>query len=172
MSDASIGDMVGGNDSCPEIVFRGKKYAVGRPDQKAKARLEKLAAAVAINEVRALKDVLPADAYQEAFGAVTKNLKSYRTWQPGWQAVVFEPANGYLFLASLMPDVPEETVKGICHDSPEEVNAALAQVIPDFFDMLLTDLKDHLSAEQMEAVRVVLQTLRERLIPTQPTSST
>jgi hypothetical protein len=152
-----------------EIVLpSGKKWKVGAPDQFAKWRLEKLAAKVAFDEVRRLKDVLDPATYAEAFGEVTRNLKSYRTWQPGWQSVVMSPANQHLVLLSLMPDATEADVLSIFAEAPEEVAAALAQVLPDFFTLLVEPLTAHLSPTELATVNGALASLRERLTHSAP----
>jgi hypothetical protein len=154
-----------------EIVLPGgKRWKVGAPDQAAKARLEKLAAKVALDEVRRLKDTLDPAAYAELFGEVTRNLKSYRTWQPGWQSVVMSPAGQHLFLLSLMPDATEADVLGIFATAPEEVAAALAQVLPDFFTMLVEPLTAHLSPADLEKVTAALAALRAQLTHTAPST--
>lgn len=148
MSGASgVGVMLGKGATFPAL---GKTWKVSAPDQDAKDRLEKLAAGAALNEVRRLKDSLGAAAYKEAFSEVVANLKNYRTWQPGWQAVVFHPENVHLYLWSLLqaahPDVTEEEVLSVFADAPEEVAAAYAQVMPDFFTMLLAPMRDRIPA--------------------------
>lgn len=157
-----------------EIVCGGKAWKVGAPDQFAKERLEKLAAKVALEEVRRLKGTLDHAAYQEAFGEVVRDLKGYRTWQPGWQAVVMAPAGQHLFLLSLIqgphPDATEEDVLGLFRDAPEEVAAAYAQVLPDFFTLLVAPLRQLLSPADVAKVEAALAALRARLAPT-PTNS-
>lgn len=171
-----VGGMLGAAGPCPEIPLGKRVWKVGHPTQAAKARLEKLAAKVALDEVRRLKDVLDPAAYREAFDAVTQNLKSYRTWRPGWQAVVFDGANGHLFLWSLLqehhPAATEADVLALCREAPEEVAAALAQVIPDFFGVLLGEVRADLSPEDLAKVDEALTAVRERLTPTPANTST
>lgn len=132
------------DSALPEIPHGGTVWKVGRPDQDAKARLEKLVKRAAIEQVRALKDVLDPPAYREAFDRVTNNLRSYDTWGEGWQAVVGDPAHAHLFLWALLqahhPTVSEEQVKRLADECPEEVGFALAQVLPDFFRAFLVTL--------------------------------
>lgn len=152
-----------------------RAWTISAPDQDAKGRLEKLAARAALEEIRRLKGVLGAAAYNESFKAVVDALPSYRTWGAGWQAVVFAPANAHLFLWSLLqaahPDVSEADVIAVAADAPEEVAAALAQVLPDFFRTLLAPVLPNLSPADAARVEEALATLRARLAPT-PTSST
>lgn len=172
MSDApGVGVML----AAPAEIKVGKTtWVVSPPDQDAKARLEKLAARAALEEVRRLKPVLDADAYAEAFRAAMDALPSYRTWQPGWQRVVFDPANAHLFLWSLLqaahPDATEEDVVKLHADAPEEVAAAYAQLLPDFFRLLLAPVLPRLDPAARAAVEAAVADLRRRLTPT-PTNS-
>lgn len=179
MSDGEtpgVGAMIGTPGACPEIQVNGKRWTVGRPDQDAKARLENLAKKVAIDEVRKLKGILDAAAYAEAMQLVVGNLRTYETWREGWQAVIFDPGNSHLFLWSLMqahhPDISESQVADICKTAPEEVTAAFAQVIPDFFTILLANVLDRLSPEDQQTVQAAMEQLRHRLTLTPARSST
>lgn len=171
-----VGQMIGTPGACPDIEYGGKKWTVGRPDQNAKGRLEKLAAKVAIDEVRRLKDILDPQAYRESFDGVTGNLRKYQTWRDGWQAVVFDPNNSHLFLWSLLqshhPDISEADVVQLCKAAPEEVRAAFAQVIPDFFTILLADILDRLPPESQATVKAAMDQLRDRLTATPAKNST
>ncbi len=168
-----VTQMLATTDACPEIVVSGKPWKVGHPTQAAKARLEKLAARVALDEVRRLKDVLDPAAYSETFSEATRSLPEYRTWRPGWQRVVFDPANVHLFLLSLVqehhPNATETDIIALSRAAPEEVTAALAQVIPDFFRLLLAGLE--MTPDQRAAVEAELAKFRARLVPTPPTAS-
>lgn len=167
--------ILGASGACPEIAHGKRRWKVGHPTQAAKSRLEKLAAKVSLDEVRRLKDALDPAAYQEAFSEAVKSLKNYRTWRPGWQAVVFDPANSHLYLWSLIqehhPDATEEDVLAVCRDAPEEVVAAMAQVLPDFFHLLLSDVKPHLSPEAFAKAEAAVAAMRERAMPTPVTTA-
>jgi hypothetical protein len=174
-----VGVMLGAAGPCPEFTHAGKRWTVGHPTQAAKARLENLAGKVALDEVRRMKDVLDPAAYQETFAEVTRSLKDYRTWKPGWQRVVFDPEYAHLFFMSLLqekhPGVTEGEVLELCAGAPEEVQAALAQVLPDFFQMLLDGIADRLTpearAEVAGAVAKVRAALAPRVPPTAATNS-
>ena len=158
-----------------ELRALGRTWHISAPNQNAKQRLEKLAARTALENVRQLKDVLDPAAYKETFDTVTSGLGNYRTWRPGWQAVVFDPANAHLFLLSLLheqhPDIAEADVMAIATDAPEEVAAALAQVLPDFFQLLLEPVRANLSPADLEKIMAALAELPRRLAPL-ATSST
>lgn len=170
-----VGVVLGAAGAAPEIRSGGKTYTVAHPTQRAKARLEKIVKAAALNEVRELKGVLDPAAYQEAFAEAVKSLPDYKTWGPGWQRVVFNPANGHLHLWSLLqehhPDADEALALELSRGAPEEVAAALAQTLPDFFQMLLAEVEDKLPPETAAEVRGALAELRTRLAPTPPTTA-
>mgnify|MGYP001605268688 FL=1 len=175
MADSpGIQQQLGSDSALPEIPYKGTLYKLGRPDQDAKGRLEKLVKRVAIDEVRALKDALPPAAYAELFAERTKNLKQYDTWREGWKATVFEPANAHLFLWSLLqahhPTITAADVLALATEAPEEVSYALAQVMPAFFRMLLEGIA--LTPDQQQALEEKLSEFRERLTPTPKTPST
>lgn len=168
------------DSALPEIPHKGALYKVGRPDGNARARLEKLVKATALNGVRALKDVLEPSAYREAFAEVTNNLKRYETWRDGWQAIVFDPGCRHLFLWSLLlehhPAITEQQVLELAQAVPEEVHAALAQVLPPFFQTLLSallaSLPEERKAEAEAKVSAGLSELRASLTPTPASTST
>lgn len=179
MSDGEapgIGVLLGSAGPCPEFTALGKKWTVAHPTQDAKARLEKLAAKVALDEVRRMKDVLDPQAYQEAFTEVTRSLKDFRTWKSGWQKIVFDPEYAHLFFWSLLqekhPDATEAEVLALCQKAPEEVQAALAQVLPDFFQLLLNGIADRLTPDGKRLAQAAMETIRASLAPTAATSST
>lgn len=176
MSDPTPGiqQQLAPDSALPEIPFGGRLYKVGRPDQDAKARLEKLVKRVVIDDVRVLRDALDPAAYRELFDAKTANLRQYDTWRAGWQAVVFDPANAHLFLWSLLqshqPAVAEADVKALAAGAPEEVQFALAQVMPDFFRETLAGVE--MTPDQRAAVEAAINVFRARLTPTRATPST
>ncbi len=124
--------------------------------------------------MRALKDVLDPAAYQESFSLVIESLPKYDTFQPGWLATVFSPAQQHLFLWSLLqgaqPDIPEQLVIEMMTESPEEVAAAFAQVLPDFFHLLLEPHRKNLPPDRLATVEAALDQLRTQLVRT-PTNS-
>ncbi len=174
MSDGpqSVGVMLGKGCTLHAL---GKTWKVSAPDLNAKERLEKLVASAALAEVRRLRDTLDPAAYQEAFSEVTRSLKSYRTWGAGWQRVVFDPANVHLFLWSLLldahPDVTEEAVFAILGGTPEEVAAAYAQVMPDFFTMLLAPVRDRIPADKLAEMEAMIAGVPEQIRRTIPINS-
>lgn len=165
-----IGIMLGAAGPCPEIPFGGKVWKVGHPTQRAKAELEKLAVAAALDEVRALKGVVPTDAYREMFAEVTSQItnREFRTWGPAWQRAVFAPANAHLFLCSLLrechPQATPADALALAQGCPEEVAAALAQVVPNFLRVLLEGLP--LTPEQREKAEAAMGALAPNPVTT------
>lgn len=173
MSGASgVGVMLGGG---AEIHAPGRVWKVSAPDQRAKRRLESLVKKVVIDEAREMKGVLGPEAYHELFESKTRQLRDYETWRPGWMAVVFDPGYAHLFLWSLLhpahPDATEEDVRAIFADAPEEVAAAYAQILPDFFTMLLAPVRSRIPPELLAKFEGAVAEAVSRLRRT-PTSST
>lgn len=161
---------LGSAGACPEIVFQGKTWRIGHPTQRAKSALEELATAKAVAEVRALKTIVPADAYGELFSELATRVSAgdYRTWGAGWQRIIFTPANAYMFLLSLLrerhPDATEADAQALASNCREEVELALARVVPDFFTMLV-DCQRDMTAEQKATVMAALRPLFAKLAP-------
>jgi hypothetical protein len=103
-------------------------------------------ASKATAEVRALKGVLPADAYSELFAELANRISAgdYRTWGPGWQRIVFGGTNAHLFLLSLLrenhKEATEADAKALALGEPEQVQLALVRVVPGFLSLLLDGL--------------------------------
>lgn len=177
MSDSAPGvqQILGNSGACPEIPLDGKVWRIGHPTQRAKAVLEELAAGRAVAEVRALKGVLPPDAYSEMFTELTKSIAAgdFKTWHPGWQRVTLGGGNSHLFLLSLLrechPSATEADALRLAREAGEEVTAAMARVIPGFFDLLLAGLG--LTPDQQSETRAKIHEIVARLLPTPPTAS-
>lgn len=174
MSDSpqSVGVMLGKGATFGAL---GKTWKVSAPDQNAKARLEKIVAAEALNEVRRLKGTLDTAAYQEAFSDVTRRLKDYRTWGPGWQATVFGPSSAHFFLWSLLqgahPDADEQTVLDICQDAPEEVAAVYVQILPDFFSILLEPVRNRIPPDKLAELEAIIASIPDLIRRSTPIRS-
>ena len=165
----SVQNTLGAAGACPEIPLDGRVWRVGHPTQRAKAALEEFAASAAVNEVLSLKGVLPAAAYSELWAQTARDVqgRSFRTWGPGWQRVVFDPLNAHLFLWSLLrechPDATEADAKRLMAAEPERVSLALARVVPDFFRLLLAGLS--LTADQQTQAEAALAAFAATLAP-------
>lgn len=146
MSEQSIpgvGDALGEAGGCPEVNLGGRVWKVGHPTQAAKSRLEKLAAARAVNNVLALRDVLPAAEYDQLWKSTLAAVQAgkFKTWREGWRDIVFgDEAAGLFFLSLLQqhhPDATETDALALAAGAPEQVAAAIAQVVPGFLSVLL-----------------------------------
>lgn len=165
MSDVpqSVGVMLGKGATLNAL---GKVWRVSAPDQNAKDRLEKLAMAFALLDVEKLEGTLPPASYDKAYGRALKSLSEYRTWGPGWQSVVFGRAHYFLWslLQEAHPFVTEGEVKDIMAESPEGVAAAYAQVMPDFFRVLVEEgVKDVPKKHRAEARAKLMTELEPHL---------
>lgn len=120
-----------------EIHAGDRVYKVGHPTQRAKGRLEELVAQ------QARRDIL-------RFGGSAADwldrveAGDYATLRPGWNRVMQSPAAGSLFLLSLLrehhPDATADDAARLDKAEPEQVRAALARVVPPFFELVLADV--------------------------------
>lgn len=118
----------------PTIVCDGKTWRVGFAKQKAKALLENLFREHALRFSR--ENETPAE-YQE-----TKDMARgghYRTFAPGWNAMLGTPDGTVLYLLSLLQhNHPEATFADAARMfsmAPDEVDNALVEVSPNFFKL-------------------------------------
>ncbi len=154
----SVQNLLGDAGACPEIEWNGKRWKIGHPTQGAKGCLEELVAAKAVAEVKAIKGVLPADDYAEMFKALLSRITTgyYRTFFPGWIEQTTGGGGAVLFLLSLLrerhPDATEADAVGLAGERGDEVQAALARVVPSFFEMLVASAT-HIPPDQKAAMR-------------------
>ena len=174
MDSPGVQTLLGAAGACPEIPHQGKVWRIGHPTQRAKAVLEELAVAKATAEIRALKNVVPADAYSELFAELTTRISAgdFRTWGTGWQRIVFGGVNAHLFLLSLLRehhrDATEDDARSLAANEPEQVQAALVRVVPGFLSLLLAGLP--LSPDQRNRIESTVQTTFLQPPPSVPTS--
>jgi hypothetical protein len=164
-----VGTMLGASGGCPEVVFNGKTWKIGHPTQRAKDTLERLAVSKATQEIMALRGVVDAPAYAELFEAHKRDITagSFRTWGEGWQRITFSPQNAHLFLLSLVrechPEATERDAQALAIGAPEELQLALAQVVPGFFTVLLADMP--LPPEKRQQVQVAMSQVMSKFKP-------
>jgi hypothetical protein len=175
MSDEtpSIGVMLGAAGGCPEVEFKGKTWKVGHPTQTTKATLERLVVAKATREITALKQDLPPNEYAEMFEGHRKAVSAgkFKTWSEDWQAIAFAPENLHFILLSLLrenhPEASERDAKDLFTSAKEDVEIALAQVVPDFFTLLYREhpqIKMYLSALKENRLTEEQKTLAQTAI--------
>ena len=153
----SIQDVLGAAGECPQVRHGDRVYKLGFPTQRAKARIEELVAAQAVREVLDLKPALPPAAYAELTDGVRADVaaKAHRTGGPLWARVLNGPGGQNIFLLAFFrenhPDVTADEVDALAAHHPEEVNAALLRVLPDFFEIVGAALKA--TPEQVAALK-------------------
>lgn len=137
---------LGAAGACPVVRWRGKPYKVGHPTQEAKARLEELAAQAAVARVEALEGKVGAAAFARMTDRVCDRVAAneYVTWAAGWQEVVWRDG-GALFLLSLLhehhPELTPADAAAMKAECAAQYGAALARVLPGFFELLLGELE-------------------------------
>jgi len=146
MSTPGIGDVLGDSGALPEITCDGKTWKIGKPTQRAKDALEELIVADAVREITSLKEVIPGAAYKELWGDLRAAIanKEYRTWGPGWLAGLDAFDGDIKFLTSLLRERHDEATvadaKGLIEKNGDEVELALARVVPSFLYFLAESL--------------------------------
>lgn len=137
-----ISPVLGAAGPCPTVVHQGKTWTVGHPTQKAKAWLEKLVAASALETVNELKDVLPSDEWAAEKAKVDKQIfaKQHRTWGPLWTTVTSGEDGDAIFLLSLLklhhPEATMADARELHLNANQDVGLAFAEVLPSFFTIL------------------------------------
>lgn len=144
MPPASVQDALGNAGTLPVVDWKGTKYQLSFPDQKAKTALEELVAQQAVNECRKMKGVLDPAAYAELWNETVTAIQTrqHRTLGPLWNKTV--TAGGVASASKIMwalfqlkhPTLTEADVVSMIREEPEQTTAALLRVIPSFFEMV------------------------------------
>lgn len=125
----------------------GTVWRFGHPTQKSKPRIERLVAQHA--RAQLLNVGVAESVWLEKVQA-----GEYSVMGPGWLAVGRSPAFGVLVMQSLLqehhPDVTPDEVKALAAAEPGQTQAAIAQVAPGFFALLLADAP--IPREQKDAI--------------------
>lgn len=127
-----------------EIEVEGKTWKVGHPTRAARDLLEALALKRAWENVEATRTMLPA-AFQELKTELVTLIGSsdYKTGGRGWKASVSGPDGNALFLVSLLkehhPEVTLQDARRLISHRPDDVEVALAAVVPGFFELVADD---------------------------------
>jgi hypothetical protein len=167
MDSPSVQNLLGAAGGCPEIILGGKTWKIGHPTQRAKGVLEELVVSKAVAEIIALKRLLPAEQYSEMFKSLREAIESgdYHTGGTSWAKIALTGLNAHLFLLALLrenhPEATEEDARKLAISEPEQVQLALARVVPGFFDLLLSGLP--LPPDQRAKVRAALTALQTPL---------
>lgn len=128
-SVSGVSQITGG--ACPLVTCDGKVWKVGFNTNNAKAALEQLIRAHVIAEAK--KD--GPEEYQDTKDRVLGG--HYRTFAKGWLTVMNSPDGPPLYLQSLLlkhhPEATASDAMRLMTAAGDEVEAALAEVSPDFF---------------------------------------
>lgn len=169
----SVQQVLGAAGAPATVRYKGKAYKLGHPTQAAKARLEELAADTAVARVEAMEGRVKPATFDKMVTHVTGRIErgEFNTWKPGWQEVVWDDGAA-LFALSLFrefhEDMSPEFARELVTGAGWQYRAALARVLPDFFDLLLAG-RDDLTPEQSSLLRAELAALVARLTPAGPT---
>jgi hypothetical protein len=168
----SVQQALGAAGSPPRVTWRGREYVVQFPTQAAKAELERLVKAAAVQAVEGIRDHLPPATYRQNADRVNDRVAAgdYDSDGRGWRELVFSPRGATLQLLALLrqaqPEVTEADAKAMAAECELQVGVALRTVYPDFFDMLVAGL--NLPA----AVRAELMSELAKAFPTPVAPST
>lgn len=175
MSESAVGgitDFIGG----PSPVVG--KWEIGYPTQEAKAHLVAIITARAVAECKAMESVLPPDVAKRLWDTVTERItnRHYHTWHAGWLEALTSTDADVLLLLSLMrvknPKATEDDARALHMMHRDEVAAALAQVMPRFFDLLEPDFPHQVPADQRAKVFAEAKRVMTERFQMPPSSST
>lgn len=130
----------------PEVQWVGKVWKIGHPTQTAKALLERLVLQTLEANLDAAQAALSPKRYAVEDAKFTAAIegKTWATFGAAWLAAMNGPMSFPLFLASLVqqhhPEVTPELAQRMWLQKNRECRAALVQVLPSFFPMLLESL--------------------------------
>jgi len=181
-SSPSVTESLGDAGASPEIVLHDQVWRIGHPTQRAKSELENLAIRQATKEILDARPLVGEAAYQEMMTSHRRAMaaKEYRTFGPGWQAVITGPDGHVLFLLALLRERHPEAHEGIARElltsRGDEVAVALMQVAPPFCELLVSEMtasaeeKAQVLAKMVEGYRRAGAAVEARLARKAPTS--
>lgn len=117
----------------------GRVWRLGFNDQDAKARLEELIRGHVIRDALATKRAVGGPDGEAHYRDAASRVEGgeYLTFAPGWARLMGQPAGSLLFLLSLLqehhPDATADDVRRLSVAEPEQCEAAVRAVAPDFF---------------------------------------
>lgn len=171
---AGVTHMVAGPG--PAVEWAGKTWRFGFNHQDAKGRLEELIRAHVVRDALRTKRALGGAEGQEAYDLTDAKVKGghYLTFARGWAEVLNSPAGVLLYTRSLLqehhPDVTDDDVRRMLAEEPEQTEAAVAAVSPDFFKAVAVQMGE--TPETAETIAAELaRTLRDRTTPGPDTAS-
>jgi len=123
----------------PTVVSGGKTWRLGFNTQDAKGRLEELVRGHVVRDAIKTKRAVGGADGDETYAHTDRLLKQghYYTFAQGWAEIIQSPVGAVMFLMSLLqehhPDATEADAMRLLADEPEQIEAAVSAVSPDFF---------------------------------------
>lgn len=174
----SVCDALGNAGPLPVVNWNGKAYKVAAPTPAVLAAVERQAAAVATENVKALKGVLPPAEWQDLWDGLLSDLKA-RKWAYGrelFNAVSTGPDGDVLLLWGCLslthPELTVADVRRMQIDQPEDTASAVAQVIPRFLEIAGRTLPLPAGAREAMAMAFTAATTPPNTPPTPSPTST
>lgn len=143
---ADMAAVLGEAGGCPVVEHDGVRWHVGHPVQRAKKLLEDAILDAVENDLLARREANPA-AFRQLWDDHRADKRAGRyatvTGDLWWEAVSDPRRSGVLLLTALLrchhPDATPDDAFALLANRPEETEAALGRVLPDFFEALLAD---------------------------------
>lgn len=140
---AGVGPVLGADGAPVTFDWNGRTWRLEHPVQKAKDELEKLVLRYVVGQQEEMRGVWAED----TFAAKEKELDDriygghHKTLGSLWQAVTSGPDGNALFLLALLrqhqPHATLAEAATMWNASPRSLRLAYAEVIPDFFSVLV-----------------------------------
>lgn len=147
----------------PAVESAGKTWRLGFNTQNAKARLEELIRARVLRDALRLRREAGGDDGEQLWQDTRDSLAAghYDTFGPGWLRVLRSGIGSTLFVLSLLqkhhPTATEADAAALVANEPDQVNAALAVVAPDFFSAVARQMAAERGAPPEQAERVAAE---------------
>jgi hypothetical protein len=130
----------------PTITTGGKTWRLGFNTQNAKGRLEELIRSQVVRSALQIRVELSSELGEQYWQDAQDSLAAqhYSTFGKGWFRVVKSAIGSKLFLLSLMqrhhPDATEADAAYLLANEPEQTEAALVVIAPDFFHAAMVQI--------------------------------
>lgn len=144
----------------PTVECGGRTWRLGFNTQDAKGRLEELFRAHVVRDALKTKRLLGGEDGDEAYRETDKLVKQghYRTFARGWLDLLNSPVGAVLYVLSLaqqfQPDATEDDVLRLMSEEPEQTQAAVESISPDFFRAAAIQVGADLAAADSVAAAV------------------
>lgn len=131
----------------PTVHHDGRVWRLGFNTQDAKGRLEELFRSHVVRDAIKTKRLLGGADGDEHYRLTDTLLKQgyYKTFAKGWVELLNSPEGALLYVLSLLqehhPDTTADEVAALLAAEPEQVEAAVLAVSPDFFEAVAVQMK-------------------------------